>query len=320
MTLILREDDVRQVLTMPDTIDALEAALRDFATERAQNVPRQRIILREQQGTLHLLPATVPSADALGFKSYTTFPGGVRFSVTLYSASTGELLALIAADWLGRMRTGAASGVATKYLARQDASILGMIGAGGQAETQLLAMAAVRPFTSARIWGRDPQRLAGFIARMAPQVPFPLEAAPSAADAVRGADVVVTITSAREPVLFGDWLASGAHVNAAGSNWHHRREVDDETVQRAGIIVADSVEQAHREAGDLIIPASTGKLEWNRVGELADVVAGRAPGRRDETTITLFKSLGIGLEDLAVAARVFTLARERGLGETVQMF
>lgn len=320
MTLILREDDVRQVLTMPDAIAALEAAFRDFSTGPTQNIPRQRIILREQQGTLHLLPAAVPAADALGFKTYTTFPGGVRFAVLLYSATTGDLEAILAADWLGRMRTGAASGLATKYLARADATTLGMLGAGDQAETQLLAIAAVRPLERARVWGRNPARLAAFCQRMAAQVPFPVEPVAAPEDAVRRADIVVTITSAREPVLFGDWLASGTHINVAGSNWHHRREVDDVTIQRATVIVADSVEQAHKEAGDLIIPAATGKLEWPRVGELADVVAGRAPGRTDNEAITLFKSLGVGLEDLAVAARVVALARERGLGETLRLW
>ncbi len=317
MALILREDDVRRVLTMPVAIDALDVAFRDWAAGAAQNIPRQRIVLRPQSGVQHVLPAAVPALDALGFKAYTTFPGGVRFVVNLYRASTGELLALMEADWLGRMRTGAASGLATKYLARQDAHTLGLIGAGGQAETQIAAIAAARPLRSVRVWSRDPAKLEAFCARMTQQAGVPVAAADSAEDAVRAADIVATATSAREPVVQGDWLATGAHVNAMGANWANRREVDTNTVLRAGLIVADSVEQAQIEAGDLIIPVQEGALDWERVRELRDVVAGTIPGRQNADEITLFKSIGIGLEDVAVAARIYDLARQQGLGEEI---
>jgi alanine dehydrogenase len=317
MALLLREDDVRRVLTMPEAIDALEIAFRDWGQGTAQNVSRQRIVLRKEGGVLHVLPAAVPALDALGFKAYTTFAGGVRFAVNLYRASTGELLAIIEADWLGRMRTGAASGLATKLLANPDARVLGMIGTGGQAETQLLAIAAARPLEHAHVWGRDRDRLEAFCARMQHQLGVPVLPAMSAEDAIRPAQIVVTATTAREPVLAGAWLAPGAHVNAMGSNWANRRELDTAAVQRAAIIVADSVEQATIEAGDLIIPAHEGALDWARVAELRDVVAGNVPGRQDAQQITLFVSQGIGLEDVAVAARVYDRARAQGLGEEI---
>jgi alanine dehydrogenase len=319
MTLLLREDDVRRVLTMPEAIDALEIAFRDWGQGAAQNVPRQRIVLRAQGGVLHVLPAAVPALDALGFKAYTTYAGGVRFAVNLYRASTGELLAIIEADWLGRMRTGAASGLATKLLANPDARVLGMIGAGGQAETQLLAIAAVRPLEHAHIWGRDRDRLEAFCARMQQQLGLPVLPAFSAEDAIRPAQIIVTATTARDPVLSGAWIAPGAHINAMGSNWANRRELDTAAVQRADLIVADSVDQAKIEAGDLIIPAQEGALDWARVSEMRDLVAGKAPGRQDDRQITLFVSQGIGLEDVAVAAKMYARARAQGLGEEIRL-
>lgn len=318
MTLLLREADVRQVLTMPDAIDALEIAFREWGNGTAQNTPRQRITLNK--GVLHLLAGAIPALDAIGFKAYTAAPGGVRFSVNLYSATTGELLAIMEADWLGRMRTGAASGLATKYLARDGATTMGMIGAGGQAETQVLAMAAVRQLEHVRVFGRNRQRLEAFCERLAAQTGLTIEPAASPEEAIRGVDIAVTATNAQHPVLEGDWLKPGAHLNAMGSNWHNRREIDDTAVTDADLIVADSVQQAHIEAGDLIIPASTGKLNWQRVQELHAIVAGKAPGRERPDAITLFESLGVGLEDVAVGARVYQLAREQGLGVEVPIF
>ena len=318
MALLLREDDVRRLLTMPDAITALEVAFRDWGAGVAQNVSRQRIVQAPPHpGVLHMLAASVPALDALGFKAYTASASGVRFVVNLYRASTGELLAMIEADWLGRMRTGAASGLATRYQARPDARVVGLLGTGGQAETQALAIAAVHPLERIHVWGRDQERLTAFCARLTDQMGIPVIAAPSAEAAVRAADIIVTATTARDPVLEGDWIAEGAHVNAMGSNWASRREIDDATVARAAIISADSVEQARGEAGDLIIPADAGKLDWARVVELRDIVAGNAPGRTDAQQITLFKSIGIGLEDVAVAARIYDLAVQQGVGETV---
>ncbi len=320
MALILREDDVRRVLTMPEAMAALDVAFREWGSGTASNTNRQRIVLREQQCVLHVLPAAVPAFDALGFKAYTAAPGKARFLINVYSAATGELLALIEADWLGRMRTGAATGLATYYLARADASTVGMIGTGNQAVTQLMGVAEARKMSTARVWGRNRERLEAFCAEMTDRLSVPVLPADDAEEAVRGADIVVTITSSREPVLHGSWLKPGAHVNAAGSNWHNRRELDDEAVTRADVIVADSVSQAQSEAGDLIIPASTGKLYWQRVRELSAVVAGKAPGRQSDSAITIFKSLGLGIEDIAVAAQVYKLARAQGLGEEVRLF
>lgn len=320
MTLIIREADVRRLLTMPDAIAALDVAFRDYHAGQAQNIARQRIVLREPRGVLHVLPAAVLAFDAVGFKAYTAFATGVRFVVNLYAASTGELRAIIEADWLGRMRTGAASGLATKYLARADATTLAVLGTGGQAATQLLAIAAVRPLSNVRVFGRDQARLTEFCTRMAAQTDLAIAPAASAEVAVRGADIIATATTARDPIVRGEWLAAGAHINAMGSNWADRREIDTAAIERAAVIVADSVAQAQIEAGDLIIPASEGHFAWERVTELSAVVADPSQGRTNATQITLFKSLGIGLEDVAVAARVYALAREQGIGEELRLF
>lgn len=328
MTLVLREDDVRSVLTMPDAVAVLDAAFRHQAGGASRNQPRSRIVLPEARGVLHVLSAYVPGQPGhpeqegpglVGLKTYTAFASGVRFAVMLYSGADGRLLAIIEADLLGQMRTGAASGVATRYLARVDARVVGLLGTGGQARTQLLAMCAVRPVERVLVYGRNAERRVAFCEEMASATGVPVTPVESAEAAVREAEIVVTATTAREPVLLGNWLRVGTHVNAMGSNWHNRREVDDETVERSAVVVVDALDQARIEAGDLIIPAAAGRFDWSRAVELGAVVSGSAPGRTAPDEITFFKSLGIGLEDVAVAGHVYQLARERGLGSEVAL-
>jgi alanine dehydrogenase len=266
MTLILRENDVRLLLSMNVAIDALETAFREWSEGKARNLSRQRIVLQERKGVMHMLAGEIDALDALGFKAYTAFPTGVRFSVNLYSASTGELKAIIEADWLGQMRTGAASGLATKYLARQDARILGIIGTGGQAATQIEAIIAVCPsIEEVRVFGRDLDRRIAFCESVGRRIERDLLPVNSAEDAVRDADIIATATTSRLPVLQGEWLKPGVHINAVGSNWHNRREVDTATILKANVIVADSIEQNQIEGGDLLIPANEGALQWDQV-------------------------------------------------------
>ena len=318
MALILREADVRRVLTMADCLTWLEEGFRAYAAGRARNLPRRRV--RWPEGILHTLPAADLTVDAVGLKTYTSVRGTTRFLVLLYSASNGELLALIEADYLGAVRTGAASGVATRYLARDDARRVGMIGAGSQARTQLAAVAAVRPIERAVVWSRDAARRERFCREMAAELGLPVEPAASAEAAVREQDIVITITTARQPVLSGEWLSPGTHINAAGSNSLLRREIDDATLRRVDRLVVDSRAQAPLEAGDLQGAVERGLLDWDQLPELADVVAGRVPGRQSPTEITLFESLGLGLEDITVAKRVYERARAAGLGEEITLF
>jgi ornithine cyclodeaminase/alanine dehydrogenase-like protein (mu-crystallin family) len=222
--------------------------------------------------------------------------------------------ALIQADRLGQVRTGAASGLATRHLAREDARVGALIGTGWQAETQLEAVCLARPLTEVRVFGREAGRRAAFVERMAPRVRARLLPVGSAEEAVRGADVVCTITTARAPVLEGAWLAPGAHVNAAGVNWPDRREVDEAVVRRAARVVVDDLETARLEGGNLLPVVAAGHLRWEDVVPLASIVAGTAPGRRRPDEITLFASHGIALEDVACAAHVVARARAGALG------
>jgi ornithine cyclodeaminase/alanine dehydrogenase-like protein (mu-crystallin family) len=324
---LLREEDVRAVLTMPDTIRVLEAAFMRQGEGLTRNQPRRRVQLPQARGVLHLLASFVPGlpgdpgADGpglVGFKAYTASRIGARFAVMLYSGLDGQPMAMIEADWLGRMRTGAASGVATRYLARDTARVLGLIGTGGQARTQAMAICAVRPISTILVYGRDVDRRDRFSSELSEDLGIRVEAVRAAEAAIRPADIAVTATTASEPVLFGDWLQKGTHVNVMGSNWANRREVDDTAVAGCDFIAVDALDQAEIEAGDLLIPAAEGRLDLARVVELGDVVAGKVPGRSgDDTLITMFKSLGIALEDVATAGLVYALARERGLGEEV---
>ncbi|MEP7200908.1 MAG: ornithine cyclodeaminase family protein [Chloroflexota bacterium] len=317
MTLFLTEQNVTELLTMSSALACVEEAFRQQGLGLAQNQPRRR--LRPPKGVLHMMAAALPSLGVMGYKSYTTTRSGAKFLVMLYSTETGELLAVIQADRLGQMRTGAASGVATKYLANPDADTLGMIGAGWQAESQLLAIAAVRPLKTVRVFSRDAARRNAFAAKMSQATGIAVTPSESAPEAVKDASIVVTITGSRTPVLQGAWLADGAHVNAAGSNGLARAEIDDEVARRAALIVTDSVEQAKMECGDLLSPIERNLVAWEQVRELGDVVLGRIKGRGARNDITLFESHGVAIEDMATAKRVYELAKERGVGREIEM-
>jgi ornithine cyclodeaminase/alanine dehydrogenase-like protein (mu-crystallin family) len=321
MALVLKERDVAQLLTMPDAIAALETVFLQqrpaAGDQQALNRPRGR--LQPSGAILHFMTAAAPGMGVYGFKAYTVArPGVARFAVMLFSTEDGRLLALIEADKLGQMRTGAASGLATRYLARQDAQVVGVVGSGWQARSQVQAVCAARQVQMIRVAGRDPERLRVFCEEMSAAVGVPVTPADDVAAAVRDADIVITSTNAKEPVLQGEWLKPGVHLNVMGSNWANRREVDEHTIERSDLIVIDSKEQGMLEAGDLLTPIEQGLLAWDRVHELHEVVAGGIPGRQRAEEITLFKSLGLALEDIAVAERVYTLARERGVGEELE--
>ena len=301
--LLIREAQVREALTMPRAIEALEAAFRDWAHGRATNQPRQRI--QTPQGTLHLMGAAWHSRGYIGYKAYFSFPTGTRFHVALASAHTGEVLALIEADWLGRIRTGAASGLATKYLAREEATTVALLGAGAQAETQLQAIRTVRPIQRAFVFSRTPDTRVAFAERMTVQLGIPVHPVESVEQAVAEADVICAITSAREPILQGALLKPGMHINAAGANSLARRELDTFAVGRCERIFVDDPAQARIEAAELVVPIELRKLSWERVYPLAHLVGGLLPPRQSPEEITLFKSLGIALEDVAAAAVVY---------------
>jgi ornithine cyclodeaminase/alanine dehydrogenase-like protein (mu-crystallin family) len=313
MPLYLREEDVERLLAMGDLIPAVEEAFRLLAEGKAVNRPRDRVILGKE--VLHVMSAGIPELGVMGLKSYATTPQGTRFVVLLYSTRGGELLAVIEADRLGQLRTGAASAVATKYMSRPESGSIGIIGTGKQARTQLAGVCAVRPIALVKAYSRNPDRCAAFAEEMIQALGVQVEPVGSAEEAGEGVDIIITATTASQPVLQGGWLRPGVHINAIGSNWAHKQEVDVETVSRSNIVVVDSREQARIESGDLIAAVQAGKLNWEDVVELADVVAGRVPGRRSPEEITLFESQGIALEDVAAARMVYERAREVGAGQ-----
>jgi ornithine cyclodeaminase/alanine dehydrogenase-like protein (mu-crystallin family) len=315
MPLLLRERDVIRFLPVRDSIAVVEAALRELAEGKAFCAPRSRV--RLPSGLLHNMSASLPSQDACGIKTYTATPSGARFVVILFSVEKGDLLAILEADRLGQIRTGAASAVATRVLARPEAAILALLGTGYQAETQLEACAAVRHLSEVRVWSRTPERAPEFCERLGRRLGLALRPAASAAEACRGADIIVTATSARDPVLHGEWIDPGAHINAMGSNQAHRRELDAEAVARCEVVATDLLDQARLESGDLILATQEGRLDWSRVSDLGGILTGRSPGRASASQRTLFKSNGIALEDVAAASLVYRRALGAGAGEKI---
>jgi len=308
----LTEQDVQQLLTMPMALELVEQAHRAHAEHRAIDVPRARIHL--PTGTQHVLQAAAPELGLIGFKYYYTRPQGKTFYVHLMNTETAKLEAIIEAVWMSMVRTGAASGVATRHLAGGNAGVVGQIGAGYQAVSQLEAVCQVRKIRTARVYARNRDRLVAFCNTMAQKLGIEVSPAESAEAAVRGAHIVNVITKSAEPVLKGEWLEPGQHVNAAGSNALTRRELDEVAVKKCDVITVDARGTARKECGDLLPAVQKGLLRWDALTEIGEVIAGKAPGRTSVKQITLYESHGMGLQDIYVGAKVLELARSRGIG------
>jgi ornithine cyclodeaminase/alanine dehydrogenase-like protein (mu-crystallin family) len=310
--LYFTEDDVSELLDMEIAIETIEEAFRQLAQGTAMNVPRARA--RATGIGLHTMSAAAEYLGLVGWKAYTTTKTSARFHVGLYSAVTGELTALIEANALGQLRTGAASGVATEYMARPDAKVVGLFGAGMQARTQLKAVCSVRKIELVEVYSRDEERCREFCSLMSEWcntrvVPSRL---PDGVAAEK--DIVICATSARTPLFEGKVLDDGTHLNVVGSNYLNKAEIDVATVHRADTIVCDSIEQCKIEAGDFVQAIEEGAVEWSHMHELADVVSDRETGRKTPESITLFKSVGLAIEDVALGAKLLELAAQEGLG------
>ena len=306
MPLYLTEEDVETVLTISDALDAVEGSFRRQAAGEIENRPRYR--LRLDSGQLAVMAAVDLGIGVAGVKTYAAGPERVKFVLVLFHAEDHGVLAVIEADQLGRLRTGAASGVAAKHLAKESAVSLGVLGCGWQAETQVAAIRAALPdLAETVVYCRDPERREAFANAVG------AEAAESHQEAA-AQDVVVTITTSKDPVLRGEWLRPGTLVCAVGANVARNRELDNAVLERAAFVCCDSLENARLESGDLIEPVSQGVLDWLEVHELAEVVAGDVPGRQSDDDIVVFKSNGIAAWDVAAGAAVLALARERGVG------
>lgn len=291
---------------MPEAMDLVERMLVRLAGGSAVNHPRRRVVMRTRT-LLHYMAGGDNESGLVGIKVYASNPsvGAPNFIVLLFDSNSAKLLASIEASILGQIRTGAASGVATRHLAREDACRLAIFGSGFQAETQLEAVACARSLKSVRVYSRNPRRRQSFARRMSERLGISIDAAASPEEALEGADIVTTVTSARYPVFPGDRLLPGTHINAAGSNHVLRRELDAGAIRKCSLIAADSVEQAQMEAGDLTQAADEGALDWHDVCELHEVLSGARHGRTSDDQITLFESQGLAVEDIAMAEHLY---------------
>ena len=309
MPLWLSEDDVAALVSPGEAVPVIEECFLRIAAAQVELMPRRRFAV--EGGYFAVMAAADRGLGVAGLKSYTVVDGKLQFVVCLFSLEDGSLTALIAADRLGQVRTGAASGVAAKHLARPDAESIGLIGAGWQAESQLAAIrAAVPTIERVVVSSRTHERAGAFAERHGAEV------AESPARA-GGCDVVVTATTSKDPVLRGDWLADGALVCAIGANHATARELDAQVIARATLVCCDSLEDARLESGDLIEPVAAGKLDWLEVQELHSIVAGELPGRQSDDDVIVFKSNGIAPWDVAIGHEVVRRAGERGVGVTL---
>jgi len=317
MALLLRESDVEQLLTMKMALDLIERVHREYSTGHAIDVPRERT--RLPKAALHILQGAVPSAGIFGYKAYTSSREGIRFLVYGFSAERGDLDVVVEANHLGMMRTGAAGGVAAKWLAREDAKVAGVFGAGWQAQGQIEALAAVRSLERVKVWSRTADKLAKFCERMRSKLSIDVVPAASPEECVKASDIVVTITTSATPVFPGEAVRAGTHINAAGSNSLLRQEIDEATLRKCSPIVVDSRPTALKEAGDLLPALEKGRLHAGALTELGEVIAGLRPGRTSAEQTTLFESQGMAIQDLAIAAALAKLARERGMGTELDL-
>jgi alanine dehydrogenase len=316
IALLLTDQDVDSLFSMEEAIPVVEDALRQQASGSAANCPRGHDIAGRGVYLAHMR-AALYAQNVFGFKTYTVASGSVRFLVYLYDAGTGALLSILEASRLGQLRTGAATGVSVKHIAREDASAVGILGSGYQAGTQLEAVCKARSIFSASVYSPNPEHRRAFAERTSQQLGIEIKAADSPAEVVKGADILVTITASQTPVFDGDWLRPGTHIAAAGGANEYVRELDDATIQRVDILVVDDKAQARIECGELKMPASRGLILWEQVRELWQVVGGVIPGRRGPQDITLFKSLGMALWDVAAAKAVYDKAVTQGVGVSI---
>jgi ornithine cyclodeaminase/alanine dehydrogenase-like protein (mu-crystallin family) len=307
----LTEAEVAELVDIKTAIEVCEVAFARLAAGEADNVPRVRA---QAPGiVLHSMSAAAAYLGMVGWKCYTTTRQGARFHLGLYDAG-GALVALIEADKLGQLRTGATTGVAVQAMADPAAGEMGLFGAGWQAQSQLAAVAATRPIQVAYVYSRNEAKRDAFAERMSAALGIDVRPVDRPQEAAEDLPIVVTATTSREPVFDGAWLAEGTLVCAVGSNWLNRAEIDSTVVRRADNIVCDSVKACQNEAGDFVESLEKGIFDWSRAVELADVVTGRATGRNTRESITLFKSVGLALEDVALAAKIVERAREKKIG------
>ena len=328
--LLLTEQEVKNIISMQEAINVVENAFEYYSKKKAKVPNRTQIGMSDKQSFALFMPGCSESMDALGLKIATVFPNNVKIGlkttnavVLLNSIKTGELVAIIGASYLTALRTGAASGVATKYLARENSNKVAIIGAGGQAKTQLEAMCCIRPIDEVRVYDIDQKRAVAYINTMKKQleskeINFILS--DSIKEAVSGADIICTATTSKTPLFKIKHLKKGVHINAVGAFTPYMQEIDEEIVVKADKICVDSLEGALEEAGDLIIPINKGLIRKQDIfGEIGQVIGGEKAGRESDEELTIFKTVGISIQDIAVGSYVYHKAQKQGLGKMLQL-
>jgi len=324
MILLLSENDVAGILSMADGVRVVEQALRQHADGRGVAIPRVSADVPGNGGTFRVMSAILPQTGFFGLKTLTGYPGRriageTYFAVLLFSCENGALRAVVAGSRLTGIRTGAATGVAAKYLSRPDSRVLGIVGAGVQARYQVSALKEVRPLTEIRVFDIDTDKAQAFAREIELDFQVAARAVGHAREAVAGCDLVVTVTASKVPVIDGQWLEEGSHLSAVGSNAPNKRELDATAFRRSRIVV-DFAGQALQEAGDLLDALKTGAIQPDAIAvELGEVISGTKPGRRTDREITLFKSVGMAVEDVATAAFAYQQAMAAGVGTYIQL-
>ena len=312
MALFLKDEDVNHCLSMADMLEAIETMQRRFGQGAAYNLARRKIVA--EGGLLSVMGGGLFYDKVLGVKTYTVVSGKYSFQVSLYDATTGELLYYTQANRLGQLRTGATTGVAVKYLSNADSATLGIIGTGYQAPTQLEAICQVRGIKEIRAFSRTAKHRESFAKNMSDSLGIKVTPVDSDEQAVTGSDIVVCIAANMEPVLKGEWLSAGTTVVGAGPTTWRAREVDDDVLTRADKIFVDSLEQAPVESGDMASAVDRGIMQWSRVQELRHAVAKTLPGRDSPRQIIFAKLMGTGVADVAAAKLAYDRAKTQGLG------
>lgn len=315
--LLLSEDEVRRLLTMELALEAVEQGLRKMALDEAHLIPRQRVVT--DHSMLHVMGSAAKSLGVMGAKVYATSrKGPAQFVVNLFDGKTGALLAILQADYLGQVRTGAASGIATKYMARADAAEVGIFGSGLQARTQIEAICKVRKIRRVSVYSPNEQRRNAFADEMSRRCEVEVVAVSRPEQAAEDKDIIITATTAREPVLLGHWISAGCHINAIGSNFLGKAELEVSVLRKCSDVVVDSKDQCRLEAGDFTQAIEDGALHWSDIRELGQIIVGRYAVRKHAQDITLFKSVGIAIEDIVVASKLYQKALAEGVGRLIE--
>ena len=326
MPILLTEADVKSLLTMDHLIPAMASALAGFSAQDVVQPLRTVLSIGDHHAFYGVMPAYVPGAPALGTKLVTVFSRNPArglpthlATIVLLDPETGALLALMDGRYITESRTAAVSAVSVQHLARKDASVLAIIGAGVQARSHLEAIALVRELQEVRVWSRSAAKVQSFIAEMQPHIRCPIRAMSSAEEAVRGAGIVALTTAAKEPVVFNDWIDDGTHICAVGACRPTEREMEGALVARADLYV-DSREAALAEAGDIVLPIKEGLIDPGHIkAELGEVASGIVSGRSGMDRVTIFKSLGMAVEDVVAAHLVYKRAEARGTGQVFSL-